>query len=607
MSTLAAPMPSSALDQDWRKVLRWGFICGGTLIALCLVGMPVELDRREIIERYLSLGYLSVVLVPIVIGWVSASQIVLEGFESRKQGLFDLVTGLVVGVIGGGLLSLLMVALDSWNLRDPLVNWSPKLFRFLTYENGMGFGAGAWIVTCGVLGLVGASLHVVPRIARRIVAIVIIGLLSLSVLEAAVSDVSEGFGLEWLTDLIYAKKGGLTLTSTFVVGAVMAVVAAVTDGRVKAATNRYRDMEGVERQKASMILFAVVAVLCIVLPMFLGKIMNELLANVGLFLLLALGLNIVVGLAGLLDLGYVAFFAVGGYTTAVLTSPNSPWFAPELHFGFSLVFVVIFAIIVGLVIGAPVIRMRGDYLAIVTLGFGEIIRLLFLSDWLGPYFGGAQGITNVPGVDLGFAMVKGTDPRSVFYLVLFFSVIAIYVSWRLQASRLGRAWMAIREDEQVAEAMGINTVSAKLMAFVVGAVLAAFSGAVLVAKVGSVFPTSFMILISIIILVVVIVGGMGNIAGVMVGSFVLIGVLGGPKQPGLLQEFQNFKLLIYGMLLVFMMLKRPEGLVPSARRSRELHQEEFLQDAWLRGDKPGIDDDEDAAPLLVGDGGGEEE
>jgi branched-chain amino acid transport system permease protein len=164
--------------------------------------------------------------------------------------------------------------------------------------------------------------------------------------------------------------------------------------------------------------------------------------------------------------------------------------------------------------------------------------------------------------------------------------------------------MAIREDEQVAEAMGINTVSCKLMAFVVGAVMAAFSGAVLAAKVGSIFPTSFMILISIIILVVVIVGGMGNIAGVMVGSFVLIGVLGGPKQPGLLQEFQNFKLLIYGMLLVFMMLKRPEGLVPSARRSRELHQEEFLQDAWLKGDKLGADDDD---VETVGDDGWEEE
>ena len=602
MNVRVAPTPSSILDQDWSKVLRWGLICGGALIAICLVGMPVEMDRRILIERYLSLGYLSVLFIPVLVGWVASTQVVLEGVEARKQGLFDLVTGFVVGAIGGGFLALLMVALDSWNLRDPLVNWSPKLFRFLTYENGMGFGAVAWIVTGAVLGLVGASFHIMPRVVRRVTTFVVFGLISLSILESVIDDLSEGFRLEWLDEFMFAKKGGLTLTSTIVIGAVIGVLSLVADGRMKAATERYRNLEGVERQKTSIVLFVVVAVLCIVLPMFLGKIVNELLANVGLFLLLALGLNIVVGLAGLLDLGYVAFFAVGGYTTAVLTSPNSPWFAPELHFGFALIFVVIFATITGLVIGAPVIRMRGDYLAIVTLGFGEIIRLLFMSDWLGPYFGGAQGVTNIPGVDLGFATVKGTDPRSVFYLVLFFCAIAIYVSWRLQASRLGRAWMAIREDEQVAEAMGINTVSSKLMAFVVGAVLASFSGAVLAAKVGSVFPTSFMILVSIIILVVVIVGGMGNIAGVMVGSFVLIGVLGGPKQPGLLQEFQNFKLLIYGLLLVFMMLKRPEGLVPSARRSRELHQEEFLQDAWLQDDKLDSDDE-----VSVGDGGGEEQ
>ena len=602
MNVRVAPTPSSILDQDWSKVLRGGLICGGALIAICLGGMPVEMDRRILIERYLSLGYLSVLFIPVLVGWVASTQVVLEGVEARKQGLFDLVTGFVVGAIGGGFLALLMVALDSWNLRDPLVNWSPKLFRFLTYENGMGFGAVAWIVTGAVLGLVGASFHIMPRVVRRVTTFVVFGLISLSILESVIDDLSEGFRLEWLDEFMFAKKGGLTLTSTIVIGAVIGVLSLVADGRMKAATERYRNLEGVERQKTSIVLFVVVAVLCIVLPMFLGKIVNELLANVGLFLLLALGLNIVVGLAGLLDLGYVAFFAVGGYTTAVLTSPNSPWFAPELHFGFALIFVVIFATITGLVIGAPVIRMRGDYLAIVTLGFGEIIRLLFMSDWLGPYFGGAQGVTNIPGVDLGFATVKGTDPRSVFYLVLFFCAIAIYVSWRLQASRLGRAWMAIREDEQVAEAMGINTVSSKLMAFVVGAVLASFSGAVLAAKVGSVFPTSFMILVSIIILVVVIVGGMGNIAGVMVGSFVLIGVLGGPKQPGLLQEFQNFKLLIYGLLLVFMMLKRPEGLVPSARRSRELHQEEFLQDAWLQGDKLDSDDE-----VSVSDGGGEEQ
>jgi branched-chain amino acid transport system permease protein len=426
-------------------------------------------------------------------------------------------------------------------------------------------------------------MHVLPKDVRRVVSFVTYGLLSISILEAVISDLSEGFGLESLADAMYAKRGGLTVKSSIILVVVIGVFSIVTKGRLKGATSRYQELQGEERKRASIVLFSGVAGLCIVLPLFLGKIVNELLANVGLFLLLALGLNIVVGLAGILDLGYVAFFAVGGYTTAVLTSAESPFFTPELHFGFALIIVVLMAGLTGLVIGAPVIRMRGDYLAIVTLGFGEIIRLLFMSDWLKPYFGGAQGITNVPPVDLGFAVVTGIDPRSVFYLVLVFCTLAIYVSWRLQASRLGRAWMAIREDEQVAEAMGINTVNAKLMAFVVGAMMAAVSGAVLAAKVGSVFPNSFMILVSIIILVVVIVGGMGNIAGVLVGSFVLIGVLGGPRQPGLLQEFQSYKLLIYGALLVFMMLQRPEGLVPSARRSQELHQEEFLQDAWLKG------------------------
>ena len=367
--------------------------------------------------------------------------------------------------------------------------------------------------------------------------------------------------------------------------------------RAKDAKERFQALEGADRAKGNAVAFGVVAVATVVLPMVLGGITNELLANVGLFVLLALGLNIVVGLAGILDLGYVAFFAVGGYTTAILTSPNRgeswPEWMPNTPWFVALLVVVVFAALTGLFIGAPVIRMRGDYLAIVTLGFGEIIRLLFLSDWLGGYTGAAQGVTNIPGVNVfGLATVKGTNPQAVFYLVAAFCAIAIYVSWRLEKSRLGRAWMAVREDESVAEAMGINTVNAKLMAFVVGAVLASFSGAIFAAKVGSIFPTSFIILVSIVILVVVIVGGMGNIAGVIAGAVVLIGVLGGPKQPGLLQEFSNFKLLIYGALLIWMMLQKPEGLIPNVRRTRELHQDEFLQDAWLRGE---IDTDDDAS------------
>jgi branched-chain amino acid transport system permease protein len=253
--------------------------------------------------------------------------------------------------------------------------------------------------------------------------------------------------------------------------------------------------------------------------------------------------------------------------------------------------VVGIAALAGLVIGTPVIRMRGDYLAIVTLGFGEIVRLLFLSDWLKPTFGGAQGVRQIPSAELAPLGIEitGINPQSIFYFVAIFVVISIYISWRLSNSRIGRAWSALREDESVAEAMGIDTVRAKLLAFVTGAVLASFGGMIFAVKVGSVFPNSFALLVSIIVLVVVIVGGMGSIPGVVAGALVLIGILGGPTQPGVLQEFQEFKLLIYGALLVFMMLQRPEGLIPSTRRSRELHQEEYLQDAWLSTGDPDID------------------
>lgn len=450
-----------------------------------------------------------------------------------------------------------------------------------------------WLILGTTLGLLGGAMHVVPGKVRSRILAVALAVFAVSVLETFLTDLLEGFGLEVLTDFVYYKRGGLEVLGAVVVAALTLMIPLMVGSKIKDIKTRVVEMPNEERRRVNLLLLTVCAALMLVLPFFLGKITNELLANVGLFVLLALGLNIVVGLAGILDLGYVAFFAVGGYTTAVLTSPNSPGFSPELPWPVALIVVVVLTGIVGLFIGAPVIRMRGDYLAIVTLGFGEIIRLLFLSDWLSGWFGGAQGITNIPGVDVGIGTVKGTDPRSVFLLVLVFCAIAIYVSWRLEHSRLGRAWMAIREDEDVAEAMGVNTTNTKLMAFVVGAVLASFSGAIFSAKVGSIFPTSFLMLVSIIILVVVIVGGMGNIVGVIVGALVLIGVLGGPKQPGLLQEFSQFKLLIYGALLVWMMLKRPEGLVPNVRRTRELHQEEFLQDAWLKGEID-TDDHEDS-------------
>ena len=578
-------LPSSLL-LDWKRIFKWGSICAAALLFVSLVGMPIKLDPKSIISPLLSLGYVSLLWLPLIFGYVASSRVVLEGVETTKPGLPDLLTGVLTGAIGGAGLTLLMLGIENFDIRDPLINWSPQLLEVLAF-GARDLNSGVWIGIGGALGLVGAGLHLIPESLRRGASYGFFTVLALAIFEPALDDMSEGFRLEWLVELIFEKRGGLKLWPAIILALLIGLISVVTKGKAKNAVAQFREQEKSQKKKTSVVLFGIVAALGIVLPIFMGTYVNSLLANVGIFLLLALGLNIVVGLAGILDLGYVAFFAVGAYTTAVLTSELSPFFAPGMTWVLSLVFVIILAALTGLFIGAPVIRMRGDYLAIVTLGFGEIIRLLFLSDFLKPYFGGAQGILGVPGIDLGVVYISGTDTRGIFYLVLFFCAIAVYVSWRLQASRLGRSWMAIREDEQVAEAMGINTVNSKLMAFVVGAVLASFAGAIMAARVGSVFPNSFMILISIVILVVVIVGGMGSIPGVFVGAFVLIGVLGGPKQPGLLQEFGSLKLLVYGMLLVYMMLQKPEGLVPSARRTQELHQEEFLQDAWLKGTDDG--------------------
>ena len=588
------------MSDTWRRALRLGALGAVGQVFISLSGMPVRLDVREIIVPILSLGYVAVLAVPLVIGILSGRRAEHEAFLENPPSRRDLLLGATVGgLMAGGGLSILALLLANFDLRDPLINWSPQLLEFLGFERGTTFAFVIWLVIGGGLGSVGGALRLASSRTQKVIMTMALTVVGAAILESLVLDLVEGVGLEDLVEWMYAPRGGLTVVGAVALAVVSGLLSFVGQGRIKRVQERIQAIEGPRRTRVNLMLIGAVGVVLVILPLLVGKLTNELLANIGLFVLLALGLNIVVGLAGILDLGYVAFFAVGSYSTAVLTAATSPRIAPEFPWFVALIIVIFIAILVGLFIGAPVIRMRGDYLAIVTLGFGEIIRLLFLSDWLSGWFGGSQGITAIDGVDVfGLLTVDGTNPRRVFYLVLLFCAIAIYISWRLERSRLGRAWMAVREDEPVAEAMGINTVNVKLMAFVVGAVLGSFGGAIFVAKVGSVFPTSFLILVSIIILVVVIFGGMGNIFGVIAGAVVLIGVLGGPKQPGLLVEFSEFKLLIYGALLVWMMLARPEGLIPSARRSRELHQEEFLQDAWLRGE---IDTD-DADDLDGGSG-----
>ncbi|NWF54589.1 MAG: branched-chain amino acid ABC transporter permease [Syntrophaceae bacterium] len=332
----------------------------------------------------------------------------------------------------------------------------------------------------------------------------------------------------------------------------------------EALRTAFRQTSPAKQRSLRLAGWALLAVLLFVLPQVLGLFLSEVLTIVGLYVLLGLGLNIVVGYAGLLDLGYVAFFAIGSYTVAILTSPELGFF--QLSFWEALPFAILLGVIFGVLLGIPVLKMRGDYLAIATLGFGEIIRILVLSDFLRPWLGGAQGVGKIPKASLG-AIEFGT-PQQLYYLILAGCLLVGFISWRLRDSRLGRAWMAVREDEDVAQAMGINLVATKLLSFATGAGFSALSGAIFASKLGSIYPHSFNVMISINILCVIIVGGMGSIPGVIVGAVALVGL------PELLREFAEYRLLVYGAALVAMMLLRPEGLWPEAVRRRELHEEE---------------------------------
>jgi branched-chain amino acid transport system permease protein len=276
---------------------------------------------------------------------------------------------------------------------------------------------------------------------------------------------------------------------------------------------------------------------------------------IGTYVLMAIGLNIVVGMAGLLDLGYVAFYAIGAYSLA--------YFGTEYGWNFwaTLVMGLAMAAVAGVILGAPTLRLRGDYLAIVTLGFGEIVRITANNT---DEIGGARGITNVPHPPPMFGTEFLFDPAPYYYLMLGAIVLMIIFSRRLEISRVGRSWAAIREDEDAAELMGVPTFRFKLLAFAVGAIVGSLAGVVWASKDTFVVPTNFPFILSATILVAVVLGGSGNLPGVMLGAF-LIGWL-----PERFRGLDEYRILIFGGVLVVLMAFRPEGLLPSRRRRAEL-------------------------------------
>ena len=308
-----------------------------------------------------------------------------------------------------------------------------------------------------------------------------------------------------------------------------------------------------------------------------------------LFILLSLGLNIVVGFAGLLDLGYIAFYAVGAYVYALLASPQ---FDVHLPFWAILPLGALVACIFGVLLGAPTLKLRGDYLAIVTLGFGEIIRI-FLNNLSQPVniTNGPQGISRIDPIRVGTFDFGRTDtffglvfsgPIKYYYLLIVVLLLVILVNVRLQHSRIGRAWEAIREDEVAARSVGINTTNLKLLAFAMGASFGGIAGGIFSAMQGFISPESFVLVESIMVLSMVVLGGMGNIFGVIVGALLLSFVPEllrhtiDPLQRSLfgrsVVEPEVIRMLLFGLALVLMMLYRPAGLFPSAVRRRELAQ-----------------------------------
>lgn len=273
-----------------------------------------------------------------------------------------------------------------------------------------------------------------------------------------------------------------------------------------------------------------------------------------IYVITGLGLNIVVGLAGLLDLGYVAFYAVGAYSYALLNYHFGLGFWVVLPIGAGL------GLIFGILLGFPVLRLRGDYLAIVTLGFGEIIRLI-LENW-NEFSFGPSGIANIPRPGLfGIEMSLQEATIYLYYLMIFLSLATIFVVRRLQDSRIGRAWIALREDEVACQAMGIDKTRTKLSAFAMGATWAGMAGVVFAAKTTFINPASFTLWESIIILCVVVLGGMGSVLGVICGALILI------LLPEYLRVFSEYRLLVFGAVLVTMMVFRPGGIISQVRRT----------------------------------------
>ncbi len=600
-------------SQTSRDVLSLGLLSGAFILFTGAVGMIAAFHEREVVDRFISLGQLMLLTAPFVTAYFAASRLREQGESAPRMLVAGVAVGLLTALpsvilllfnsdeyrfllfmtlrlaplvaasviawgrlragaemqtaIGIWLLVAVLVGIVTYSfalifevkgdLRSVFVNIDRDWVEVVTFDNRKDLmrGIGALGLVSIVSGLGGSILYLLPTVPRRAL---IYGLGVTALIgafgETARLIMQENVDRDTLREIFrrdtLRQNAALAL---FVISTAAGFFWALFGSQ---ARERFSNLDYGPRRAVNIVAFVLFVLLMLMLPWLIGRTLSDVAVTIGIFVLMGLGLNIAIGLAGLLDLGYVTNYAVGAYILAVLTSIGPlGLFKGTFTFWTVIPIALLAAMFAGFIFAVPVLRMRGDYLAIATLGFGEIIGKLAISDWLKPLIGGAQGVQAIPKPIFFGTELK--NPEQLYYIVLAASLVTLFVSIRLNNSRTGRQWMAIREDEDVATAMGIDTARAKLLAFTLSAATGGVAGAIFAAKVGTVFPNSFTVFISINVLSLIIVGGIASNPGIVVGAIVLIGM------PELLREFSEFRFLLYGALLILMMIKRPQGLIPS--------------------------------------------
>jgi branched-chain amino acid transport system permease protein len=446
------------MNQDqspWRKAVNIGLIGALIAVMVALIGMVESFNKRDIIYQIVTMGNVLLLLSAVFLSYLAAKK------AARDQTAMVFGTAVLTGVMTAAGLALLVIIGKSINLRLVFINASPVLYQILTFYYGPKLGIPLLLFSGALSGLFAGLLYLAPALVRKMLITAFSSVIITGMLQDMLRPVIALWGpLGKINPYLFAANG-LALKGAVGLFVLVAVLVYAWGRKGSAVKARVAGLPAGQQRTLKLVGGLFIVFVLLILPKIVGLFLSEVLTIVGLYVLLGLGLNIVVGYAGMLDLGYVAFFAVGSYVVAILTSPELGFFS--LGFWSALPFVLAAGIFAGVLLGVPVLKMRGDYLAIATLGFGEIIRILVLSDWLRPWIGGAQGIGQIPNISL--AGYSFSSPQQIYYFILAGCLLVGFISWRLRDSRLGRAWMAVREDEDVAQAMGINLVATKLMAF----------------------------------------------------------------------------------------------------------------------------------------------